>query len=585
MKKKSLLVPLLVSSIGFITGCGNVSSSGSDVSSSLDSEDAGFISSSTSSDITSSSISSEEETVYHTVTFDSNGGSNVPNSRVKHGDKLVKPENPIREGYEFQKWVNSLNEEWLFNEYVITEDITLTASWLGNEYNVNLSSDQHGKVSGGGKYRCGDNVTITALANDGYAFVAWVDEDTNIISESSTYSFVVPPKDVNYRAIFEEETYTVTVISEDEYRGSVTGGGKFSYGSYTLIDAKANTGFEFNGWYIDGVKYSNSHLVRVNVTKSVTYVAKFKMDPSTFGRYPSSQVRDDRKISELNSMVGTPGEEGWTPYEWYMNGSTDTKYAWYIDLDIDGDGKNDYRGVYFNSHRDPWAGPTRLDLGVDTIGEAPQHYNKYYEEVTYWFEYEPMAWSIVSMTEDDVFLVSNAIIDSWQFYRSVDEGYRSDYQGNYADADSNNYKYSDLRTFLNVSFYETAFNDYEKAFIKTTQVDNSIESTGFKRNGYACEVTEDKVFAPSYSEVCENGVFGWNSDSVRAQFPTNYARCMGVMTCDEHLCNAYYWLRSPDDDKARSQMVRCTGEIVYNGAYVTVTYAGVLPAMHLSRSI
>ncbi len=40
----------------------------------------------------------------YTVTFDSNGGSDVAKQTVTSGEKVNKPADPTREGYEFAGW-------------------------------------------------------------------------------------------------------------------------------------------------------------------------------------------------------------------------------------------------------------------------------------------------------------------------------------------------------------------------------------------------------------------------------------------------------------------------------------------------
>ena len=69
-----------------------------------------------------------ETQVFHTVTFDSQNGSNVPSQQVKHGEKITKPTDPTKEGYSFEGWTYD-EQEWIFSIYVVTEDITLTANW------------------------------------------------------------------------------------------------------------------------------------------------------------------------------------------------------------------------------------------------------------------------------------------------------------------------------------------------------------------------------------------------------------------------------------------------------------------------
>ena len=63
----------------------------------------------------------------YTVSFNSNGGSDIKDVKVYDGDKLKKPTNPTRSGYTFVKWQLDGND-YNFNNSV-TKDITLSAVW------------------------------------------------------------------------------------------------------------------------------------------------------------------------------------------------------------------------------------------------------------------------------------------------------------------------------------------------------------------------------------------------------------------------------------------------------------------------
>ena len=70
----------------------------------------------------------------HTVTFDSNGGSEVAPQTVAHKGKVTKPANPtksdpVKGDYTFVDWRNG-EELWDFNNDKVLKDITLTARWL-----------------------------------------------------------------------------------------------------------------------------------------------------------------------------------------------------------------------------------------------------------------------------------------------------------------------------------------------------------------------------------------------------------------------------------------------------------------------
>ena len=66
----------------------------------------------------------------YTVTFDSNGGSDVAKQTVTSGEKVNKPADPTREGYEFAGWYtdSKLTTAYDFSSKV-TKSITLYAKW------------------------------------------------------------------------------------------------------------------------------------------------------------------------------------------------------------------------------------------------------------------------------------------------------------------------------------------------------------------------------------------------------------------------------------------------------------------------
>ena len=68
-----------------------------------------------------------------TVTYNSNGGSNVKNSVIACGVELTLPANPTREGYTFVSWADKNGKVILNGAKLACEDITLTANWEKNK--------------------------------------------------------------------------------------------------------------------------------------------------------------------------------------------------------------------------------------------------------------------------------------------------------------------------------------------------------------------------------------------------------------------------------------------------------------------
>lgn len=77
--------------------------------------------------------SEPEGAVWHTVTFDSRGGTAVQSQQVRDGNPVRRPDAPVREGYFLNGWYTDAeaSEEaaWDFDTDRVTGDLTLYAGW------------------------------------------------------------------------------------------------------------------------------------------------------------------------------------------------------------------------------------------------------------------------------------------------------------------------------------------------------------------------------------------------------------------------------------------------------------------------
>ena len=150
---------------------------------------------------------------------------------------------------------------------------------------------------------------------------------------------------------------------------------------------------------------------------------------------------------------------------------------------------------------------------------------------------------------------------------------------------ANNYKWSELREYLTGTFYDTAFNEDEKANIVLTEVDNSTGSGA--ASPYACENTNDYVFALSYNDVI-NTSYGFSSsssgDPKKAFVVTDYAEANGayVYSTSGYEGTGAGWLRSPRGSNGRSAFAV---EIGLCGIYyVDSGGSGAVPALQIQLS-
>ena len=198
---------------------------------------------------------------------------------------------------------------------------------------------------------------------------------------------------------------------------------------------------------------------------------------------------------------------------------------------------------------------------------------------TYYFKVEPIRWKILSESDGSAFILADQILSN--------KRYNDTLTGTVVDGEiayANNYMHSDIRAWLNGEFLNTAFGEVAQSLIETTEVDNSVDSTGYNKNQYACENTVDKVFLLSYGEVT-NSAYGFASnsstdDAARRVTVSDYARSIGSYI--NYSGCGYWWLRSPyynDDTYAR--IVYYTGFANYS-LVVYDDYFGIVPAMNIT---
>lgn len=87
----------------------------------------------------------DEETVLqkYTVTFNSQGGSEVASQAVYAGEKIVKPANPTKEKEYFVDWYKEAEctNVWDFENETVSQDITLYAKWTSIAYTVTFETN------------------------------------------------------------------------------------------------------------------------------------------------------------------------------------------------------------------------------------------------------------------------------------------------------------------------------------------------------------------------------------------------------------------------------------------------------------
>ena len=304
-------------------------------------------------------------------------------------------------------------------------------------------------------------------------------------------------------------------------------------------------------------------------TESKTYKTG---DIIEFGSYPQSEVTDSALKSALTAKAGST--DGWTSYDYYISGAQ-SDYMKYTDVEYGG---AKYRGVYFTQYRPSWT------TDSSSTDNSCQDDNGYNTSTVYWFKYEPMKWQVLSFdkTTGNAVVLSKDIIDSQQYYNN----HNGRTIGGVTVYPSN-YEHSDIRAWLNGTFYDGAFSEKEKNAIIATTLDNSAYSEEYSQ--YDSNSTTDKVWLLSYDEA-HNSEYGFDtahrSDSeTRMAQGSAYALCQGLLKYSLN-GNSFWRLRTAGYyfDYACGVVI---GGCVDDGNVVYNTCNGVRPAIniHLTSEI
>ena len=143
-----------------------------------------------------------------------------------------------------------------------------------NEYSITATALYgYGTVTGAGIYHEGDTCTITAIANEGYEFSFFNDNNVLVIEENP-YIFVVH-EDHNIRTGFKPFEYRINVTTTPDYYGYVTGAGTYDYGETCSLMAHFYEGYDFEKWTENGVEVSTNPVLRFTVTSERSLKAHF----------------------------------------------------------------------------------------------------------------------------------------------------------------------------------------------------------------------------------------------------------------------------------------------------------------------
>ena len=211
------------------------------------------------------------------------------------------------------------------------------------------------------EYAIGEAVELTATVNEGYNFEGWYIvektgsgyyQQTNLVllSKNTNYTYTMQDKSVTIAAIFS--SYTITTASSTNTGGAAgsftrLNNKKVSDGEMVELTATVNDGYNFEGWYIDGVcvsrnltynytmekenanievRYSCYQLSTVGYAKDASGNTEAGFNAGTYTQYSSENI----SVGKTVTLIATVND-GYNFAGWYIDGTcvgTELEYTY-----------------------------------------------------------------------------------------------------------------------------------------------------------------------------------------------------------------------------------------------------------------
>ena len=229
----------------------------------------------------------------YTITFDTNGGSEIAPITQDYGTEITTPDNPTRKGYTFKGWDKEIPKT------MPAENITLKAQWEINQYTITFDTNGGSEIA---PITQDYGTEITAPANPtrkGYTFKGWDKEIPK----------TMPAENITLKAQWEINQYTITF---DTNGGSEIAPITQDYGTeITAPDKPTRKGYTFKGW--------DKEIPETMPAENITVKAQWKINQYTI----AFDTNGGSEIAPITQDYGTeitapdnPTRKGYTFRGW-----------------------------------------------------------------------------------------------------------------------------------------------------------------------------------------------------------------------------------------------------------------------------
>ena len=354
-------------------------------------------------DVTYKATYTETKNKY-SVSFNTQGGSNIDSVLVEYGNKVTMPSDPTLDGKHFEGWYKEADciNSFDFNEE-ITGPITLFAKWVDapvQKYAVtfvynNGTENVVVNINEGNKVAKPSNPTKEATVSKTFTFDDWY------LDETTKFDFETPiTADTTIYAKYIEAAreYTITWLNDDNsvIDTTVVEYGKTPVHSDPIKEATAKYTYTFVGW----------HNPVVSVTGEATYKATYN---ETVNKYTVTFKNGDTVLQSTEIEYDTmPSYNGEIPTKEATVEHTYTFSGWDKEIEVV-TGDIVYTATFTETLREytiTWVNydDSPIDTTVVKYGETPTHPTPVRDNTPEW-EFTFVGWepSVSPVTGETIY--------------------------------------------------------------------------------------------------------------------------------------------------------------------------------------
>ena len=266
----------------------------------------------------------------YVVSFNSNGGTAVDSLEIYHNEKVNKPVDPLRKGYQLEGWYidKELTIKYDFDK-VVESSIILYAKWETAYYKVEFEC-YGGTLVSTQLVEYGKKLEKVSTTKERYEFLGWYKDPEfsepfeldSLILESMTLYAKWKGKDILVNFETNGGSFVESVIGE--------------YGKpLEKVTAPKKDGYIFMGWYKDK-NFTSFFSYSEKLTNDLTLYAKWNQDTSSEIQYSvvlfnqDLEIIETIKVNKNGNLLGmvAPSFPNKVLENWY----TDTSFGTVYDL-------------------------------------------------------------------------------------------------------------------------------------------------------------------------------------------------------------------------------------------------------------